>query len=141
MDTPESWLLAFGGLVFALLGIVHALFTAQDAVRPSRIVPWDAAVTAAMQGATLKLTRQTTVWKAWIGFNFSHALGLVLFGAGCIGGAVATASVSTAAVALAASAVAVLYLILAVRYFFSTPRNGVILALACFVAATALGLG
>jgi len=34
-----------------------------------------------MENALLVLTRETTIWKAWIGFNASHSLGIILFGA------------------------------------------------------------
>lgn len=142
MLTPESWLLCAGGLVFVALGITHAAFTLSDTIRPSRIVPFDPAVMDAMQGSTLRLTRQTTMWRAWVGFNFSHALGATMFGGLCVLGAIAAPELVSGRPVLPAAAgiVALLYLLLAVRYWFSTPRNGVLLALACFVAATVSGL-
>ena len=32
------------------------------------------------RSSALVLTRETTVWKAWIGFNASHSLGAMLYG-------------------------------------------------------------
>jgi len=28
----------------------------------------------------MRISAQTTMWDAWLGFNFSHSLGLILFG-------------------------------------------------------------
>jgi hypothetical protein len=33
-----------------------------------------------MSQTHLVLTRQTTMWRAWIGFNASHSMGAVFFG-------------------------------------------------------------
>ena len=77
-----SVLLGIGGVIFVLLGLLHALYTFLDTRRPRRLVPDDPAVSAAMARSHLRLTRgRTTMWQAWVGFNFSHSLGVVLFGA------------------------------------------------------------
>ena len=34
-----------------------------------------------MQGAAPVISRETTMWRTWIGFNASHSLGALLFGA------------------------------------------------------------
>ena len=34
-----------------------------------------------MQEVSPVITRETTMWKAWVGFNASHSYGLILFGA------------------------------------------------------------
>jgi hypothetical protein len=33
-----------------------------------------------MSEVHLVITRQTTMWRAWIGFNASHSMGAILFG-------------------------------------------------------------
>ena len=79
-------LLYFGGGVFVLLGLLHALYTYLDINRPRRLVPRDPAVAQAMANSNLRLSGTgTTMWRAWVGFNFSHSIGVVLFGAVCIG--------------------------------------------------------
>ena len=38
-----------------------------------------------MQGAKLAFNPRANVWQAWLGFNLSHTLGLVVFGGGVLG--------------------------------------------------------
>jgi len=77
-----SLLLYTGGGIFVVLGLLHAIYTFADIRRPRRLVPDDPAVSAAMHRSHLRLARgRTTMWQAWVGFNFSHSLGVVLFGA------------------------------------------------------------
>src|ERR1700675_5209623 len=82
----SRFLLELGGSVFVLLGSLHALYTLLDIRRPRRLVPQDPAVALAMTASPLRLSRGgTTMWRAWVGFNFSHSVGAVMFGFGCIG--------------------------------------------------------
>ena len=38
-----------------------------------------------MEASNVRLSRGgTTMWKAWLGFNYSHSLGVLMFAAGCI---------------------------------------------------------
>ncbi|MGH1543817.1 MAG: LIC_13387 family protein [Arenicella sp.] len=39
---------------------------------------YDPAVTEAMKSTSVVLTKETTVWRAWVGFNASHSLGAML---------------------------------------------------------------
>src|SRR5215471_16375875 len=75
-------LLLLGGAVFGVLGALHAIYTLLDLRNPRRLVPVDPSVAQAMANAPLRLSRgRTDMWRAWIGFNFSHSLGLLLFAA------------------------------------------------------------
>jgi hypothetical protein len=50
-----------------------------------------------MAGSQVRLARGgMTMWRAWVGFNFSHSVGAMLFGVLCIvtGSVIATASLS-----------------------------------------------
>src|SRR5258708_12122135 len=72
-------LLALGGAVFGALGGLHAIYTLLDLRKPRRLVPVDPAVAQAMANSALRLSRGgTDMWRAWIGFNFSHSLGVLL---------------------------------------------------------------
>lgn len=69
--------ITIGGSLFAILGLVHAVYTLADISRPRRLVPDDPAVIAAMSSSGVRLARGgTTMWRAWVGFNFSHSLGV-----------------------------------------------------------------
>ena len=71
-----SLLLAAAAAVILLLGSVHLLYTF---VGP-KLQPRDAALREAMERVSPVITGQTTMWRAWVGFNASHGLGAMLFG-------------------------------------------------------------
>ena len=131
--------LVAGGAIYALLGFLHALYTWQDIARPRRIVPTDRAVMEAMAGTGLRLAgNATTMWRAWIGFNFSHSLGAVLFGAGCIAaGLLVTPGSIPRAALLVPVVVSALYVVMAMKYWFRIPAIGAAIATVLFAAALA----
>jgi hypothetical protein len=130
-------LLILGGSLFALLGLLHALYTFADISRPRRLVPNDPAVMQAMSSSGVRLARGgTTMWRAWVGFNFSHSLGAILFGSACILVARSLRLLALPKPALLVPvAIAALYLVLAIRYWFRIPALGIAAATLCFLAA------
>ena len=129
-------LLDVGGGIFALLGLLHAVYTFLDIRHPRRLVPRDPAVSQAMANSPLRISgTETTVWKAWVGFNFSHGLGAVVFGVlcSCIAAALGTVAVPAWALFLL-TLIALTYVGLSVRYWFRIPSMGTGLA-AAFIAA------
>jgi hypothetical protein len=75
-------LLILGGSISCELGGSHAIYTLLDLRNPRWLVPVDPSVAQAMANSALRLSGGgTDMWRAWIGFNFSHSLGLLLFGA------------------------------------------------------------
>jgi hypothetical protein len=129
----DRLLLLAGAAIFAVLGSLHLLYTFVGA----RLEPRDPAAIAAMRATTLRLTRETTVWRAWIGFNASHSLGAIVFAAFVAGLAGWRMDVfrDTPAFAWLAAANSVAWLALARAYWFRIPFVGLLLASACFVAA------
>jgi hypothetical protein len=123
--------------VFAVLGLLHAVYTLADTRRPRRLVPDDPAVIESMRSSTLRLSRGgTTMWRAWLGFNFSHSLGLLLFGFCCITlGLSLKAFALPKAILLLPAAVGGIYLLLAIRYWFRIPVAGVAFGTLCLAAA------
>jgi hypothetical protein len=86
------------------------------------------------------ITKETTMWRCWVGFNASHSMGLILFG--LVFGFLALAhgqllfqSPLLLVVGLAMLAGLVL---LCKVYFFSVPLIGISISLACYVASIAL---
>ncbi len=118
-----------GGAIFVLLGIVHLLYTFRDIARPRRLVPDDPQVAEAMKNSSLRLTRgKTSMWSAWVGFNFSHSLGVIWFGASCIVLGIATTLFPIPKHALLTPIFfGALFLWLAVRYWFRIPAIGIAL--------------
>lgn len=129
-----------GAAPFLVLGLIHAVYSAHDAVRPRRIVPRDPAVIDAMRGAPLRLSPQTDTWRAWIGFNLSHSLGAVVFAAACLYLAIGYPATleSMFTLRLAAFAVALVYAGLARAYWFTTPFWGSAFGAAAFAGSLAL---
>jgi hypothetical protein len=142
-NTPDTLmriariLIELGGGIFVLLGSLHALYTLLDIRRPRRLVPRDPAVSQAMATSPLRLSRGgTTMWRAWVGFNFSHSMGVVLFGVLCMGaGAALGAVVVPAWVLLVLVVISFMYLVVSVLYWFRVPTAGIAVASVCLLVA------
>jgi hypothetical protein len=77
------------------------------------------------------------MWRAWVGFNFSHSLGALVFAAFVfVTGRSASVFATEAHVGVPfAMVVSVVYLALARRYWFRTPFRGCLLSASLFLAA------
>ena len=130
---PTQTLIVACALIFGLLGTVHLAYTFFTGL----FSPRDAATEASMKLTHPRLTRRTTLWKAWVGFNASHSLGAILFAAVYLLLALAHMDWLREAPGLVwlAALGALAYLALAVRYWFRTPLIGIALASVCFLAA------
>ncbi|GMV29715.1 MAG: hypothetical protein AMXMBFR59_18400 [Rhodanobacteraceae bacterium] len=129
-------LFAAGGAIFGVLGTLHLVLT----FRGPKLLPRDDSVRTAMQSTTMRVTRDTSLWNAWIGFNASHSLGAMVFAAFVLLLAIGYGDFLHDAPVFAwlAFVNAALWLVLAQRYWFRIPRNGVALAAACFLVAALL---
>lgn len=73
---PAQILIAMSAGIITLLGLMHLTFTYfGDKLHPS-----NAALLAQLKSTPPVISRQTSMWKAWVGFNASHSLGAILFG-------------------------------------------------------------
>lgn len=132
--TPLAFLLiGAGAVVMFALGALHLLYTFSG----TKLHPRHAELRARLEQAPLVLTRETSMWRAWVGFNASHSVGALLFGA--VYGYLALMQggflfqswflLGLGLVVLAA------YALLARRYWFSLPFQGILLALALYASA------
>src|SRR5260370_26054394 len=134
-------LLTLGGAVFGALGGLHAIYTLLDLRKPRRLVPVDPAVAQAMANSALRLSRGgTDMWRAWIGFNFSHSLGVLLTAALAVWAGLQINTLPVGLIMPVLSFVVCVYLVLALRYWFRGPVIGVAIATGCFTAAWILSL-
>lgn len=80
-----------------------------------------------MQNDSLRLTSQTTMWSAWIGFNASHSLGAIFFGVIYLNLATTYPDVLWGSVTLRLTGLAMLlsYLALAACYWFTVPFRAI----------------
>jgi hypothetical protein len=133
----SRYLFLIGALPFIALGFAHAVATPQTPADTKGLSPRDPAVRGAMASDRILLTRRTTVWLAWVGFNMSHSLGAILFGVVVVLIGRSSASFEAQANVFLPLAVLVsaIYLVLAVRYWFRTPIIGISLASVCFLVA------
>src|SRR5262249_3050739 len=131
----SGWFI-IGGSLFVILGLVHAVSTLAAISRPRPLVPHDPPGIAAMSSSGLRLARGgTTMWRAWVGFNLSHSLGISMFGVGCIVVGLSLQSLALPKAALLVPvAVGVIYFLLAIRYWFRAPAIGVAVGTLCLVS-------
>lgn len=133
-------LVVFAASIFLLMGLGHGAFTLADLKTPRAFTPPDPALREAMQQSSVRFHPTINLWDAWMGFNLTHSLGLVLFGGayvylGIVDPLAFARSGLLQAVALIVSA---LYLILSRRFFFSKPVLGSALGLGGFALACLL---
>lgn len=132
-------LVAVSAGILLVLGIGHLTITFVGPL----LLPRDRSLRAAMTGVPLVISRETDMWRAWIGFNATHSMALILFG--LVYGYLALARPEMLlgepfllAIGLAALAG---FLVLSLLYFFSRPVLGVSLALGCYLAGLAVNWG
>jgi hypothetical protein len=124
--------------IIASLGAMHMAITFSG----RKLYPRDDALKARLEEVTLVITRETTMWRAWIGFNASHAMGALLYAAiyaylAWFHGALLFGSpflLATGGVFLAG------YVFLGRRYWFSVPFRGIVLATLAYAAGVAASL-
>lgn len=128
----EKYLWTAGSLPFIILGGIHLLYTFFTNKFSSR----NRLVDEEMKTSFPMLTKETTMWKAWTGFNASHSCGAIYIGIINLFLAVQYFAVITHPVVLFLNIATVLfYLWLAKKYWFSTPFKGMLIAACCFVLA------
>lgn len=132
----KNILLGASALIPLVLGTLHLLYTFWG----PKLLPRDPGVIDAMKGTTMVITRETTVWKAWIGFNTTHSMSLMLFGLIYGYFALARPEVLFGSPFLQAVGIVTLvaFLVLSRAYFFSIPLAGIAIATALYVGGLIL---
>ncbi len=129
-------LMIIGASIFGTLGLIHLLCT----IFTNKFEAYDSSVTEAMKGSTPVLTKDTSVWNAWVGFNISHSLGAIIV-AGIYIPLVVTYS-ELLQQSLWFSSMPVLiglsYLCVAKLYWFKVPFWGIFISTVCFISAALL---
>jgi len=122
----SRYLFLAGGLVLVLLGVAHAILTPRHPAQSTGLSPSDPQLAAIMSRTHVRLTRRLDMWLAWVGFNFSHSLGLVVLGGLVllIGRSEASFSANAAVFVPFASVSSAIYVLLAAKYWFRTPILG-----------------
>lgn len=115
------------------LGVIHLAYT----FRGPQLTPRDPALQAMMRKVPLVLTPETTMWKAWLGFNASHSMALILFG--LVYGYLALMQedllLRSPYLLIVGLTMVGGFVVLAKLFWFSVPFWSMCVALACFVAS------
>jgi len=119
--------------VILTLGILHLIYTFWG----PKLRPRDAALQVSMSKISPVITKETTMWRAWVGFNASHSMGAILFG--LIYGylAIAQSQLLFHSPFLLIVGLAMLGGLFALGkiYWFSVPFTGISISLGCYVAS------
>ena len=123
--------IAASAAVVLLLGLVHLVYTFHG----PKLRPRNAALQAAMQADSPRISQQTTMWGAWVSFNASHSLGAILFGLvyGHLACAMPAALFGSRFLCGLGLAMLLAYVALGLRYWFRVPLVGVSMASLLFV--------
>jgi len=118
------------------LGVVHLVYTFWGPM----LTPRDPALQLSMSQIAPVITKETTMWWCWVGFNASHSMGLILFGLLFGFLALAHGQLLFQSPFLLVVGLAMLggLVVLCKVYFFSVPLIGISISLACYVASIAL---
>jgi hypothetical protein len=132
-----SELIMIGGGIFAFMGLAHGLGTLLDVFRPTLFTPMDDSVRVGMRSTGVKFTGgRADMWNAWLGFNLSHSLGVLIFGAAAVWLGLNMDQVKvTSSMLVAPIVIGLIYLILSIRFWFFAPTIGSAVATGFFVVA------
>jgi len=132
-------LLVFASAAIILtLGLAHLVFTFAG----PKLSPRDPELAARMKAVAPLITRQTSMWKAWVGFNASHSLGAILFGAvyGYLALAQSALLFHSAFLGILGGLLLGGYVVLGKLYWFSVPFRGIVVASICYALGFATAL-
>lgn len=133
-----KYLWIIGSLIILILGGLHLLYTFFS----NRLLPKRVALISEMKGTILNITKETTVWKAWIGFNASHSIGAIYIGIINIFMSIQFFDLLHANYFFYFFNISIIgfYLWLAKAYWFKIPFIGILITLCCYLISAMLTL-
>jgi hypothetical protein len=143
MAAAEAWFIA-GTVPPILAGGLHVLYTLVDTVRPTYFTPVERSVRPAMERTRMRFGGRSapTMWRAWLGFNISHGLGVFTFGLLCLLIALDDFKLVEQIDAIRPLTIAfsAVYLVVALRFWFWQPALLVGISTVCFTVAAVLSI-
>ncbi|MDI9243844.1 hypothetical protein [Marinobacter sp. CHS3-4] len=129
-------LLILGAAILGILGAVHLFLT----LFTNKFEAYDSSVTLAMKEASIVLTKETSIWKAWVGFNVSHSIGCIMLAGFYIPLSWSHYELIQQSIWFSyfPAVIGVFYLILAKAYWFKVPLIGILISTICFIGAAVL---
>jgi hypothetical protein len=137
MSLAQALFTASAAIVLAL-GVMHIVYTFWG----PKLTPRDPALQARMREVSPVISRQTTMWKTWIGFNVSHSLGAILFGTvyGYLALVHPTFLFQSGFLLAVGLVLLSIYAVVGKVYWFRTPLTGILLALASYLGGLVAAL-
>jgi hypothetical protein len=139
----QAWFIA-GTVPCIFAGGLHAALTVVDTARPTYFAPRDRSVKPAMERTQIRFAGRSapTMWRAWLGFNISHGLGVFTFGLLCLLLATYDFSIVERVDAIRPLTIAfgATYFVIAARFWFWGPVVLTGVATLCFSVATVLSI-
>lgn len=131
-------LMAASAAILFALGSLHLIYTF---VGP-KLTPRDPELQARMREVSPVISKETTMWRCWVGFNASHSMAAMLFG--LIYGYLAIAQAGLLFSSLYLIVVGLLtvagFFVLGKLYWFSVPFIGITISLVLYVASIIVAL-
>ena len=123
------------GIIFTL-GAIHLIYTFYGL----QLTPRDPALQISMSQVSPVISKETTMWRCWVGFNATHSMALLLFGLVFGFLALAHGEVLFHSPFLLVVGLAMLagLVVLCKLFFFRVPLIGVSISLVCYVASVAI---
>ena len=125
-------MVACAAILFAL-GTLHLVLTF---VGP-KLTPRDPALQLRMREISPVISKETTMWRCWVGFNASHSMAAMLFGLiyGFLAIAHASLLFSSPYLLVVGCLTVGGFFVLGRLYWFSVPFVGIGISLVCYVAS------
>lgn len=149
-NAVQFWFVA-GTIPILIAGGAHALLTLVDAIRPTYFTPQDGSLKPALEETGIRFrllvpggdVARPTMWRAWLGFNISHGLGVFAFALLAMLVALEDPALLERAdwLALLMLAVSATYFLVALRFWFWAPVLITATSTVCFAVAALLGVG
>jgi hypothetical protein len=134
----SSAFIAASAAVILFLGLSHLVYT----FRGPMLHPRDPDLAVKMMTVPLVISQETTMWRAWVGFNATHSFGLILFGAVYGHLTICHSAFLFRSWFLLALGFALLlsYAAVARLYFFTAPFRGIVLAAVLYLLGIVVNL-
>ena len=122
--------------IILLLGLMHLLFTFTG----TKLTPREPALQESMRTVSPVISKETTMWKAWLGFNASHSLGAILFGLiyGYLAFGHSAFLFESYFLLIVGWGLLASFVVLGKLYWFDTPFRATLIAFVCYCVAVLL---
>jgi len=122
--------------IILMLGIMHLFYTFHG----RKLTPRDPALQNRMSQVAPVISSETTMWKAWVGFNASHSFAAILFG--LIYGYLAVFNnellFKSPFLLIVGFAMLGGFVVIGKLYWFSVPFRSICVSFICYVASVAI---